>query len=133
MKYLIVIFVIVQVFSVYGVDEPAIVKVSGNQERNLGDSTELKCKVNAAALDYPVVWLKDNGDKKAPKQLTKGPLLVSNDDRYTLAFDRKQSSYNFKIDDLRQKDLGLYRCEIQISASDVVSAEVVVSFISYSK
>lgn len=68
MKYLILIFVIVQVFSAYAQNEPEIIKISSNQERNVGDSTELKCRV-ANTGDYPVVWLKDRGNKK-PQQLT---------------------------------------------------------------
>lgn len=124
MKYFIVIFVIAEIFAVYGQNGPTV-KVSRNQERNLGDSTELKCRV-ANAEDYPVVWFKDRGNKK-PQQLSMGPSLTTQDDRINLQFDKATSSYNLKIDDLQQKDIGLYRCEIQLSASNVVSAEVVLS------
>lgn len=115
---------IVQVFLANCQNEPTIVRVSRNQDRNVGDSTELKCKV-AHTQDYPVVWLKDNGSKKAPQQLSSGFQLSVEDDRYSIKFDRATSSYNFKIDDLRRTDAGLYRCEIQLSDSDVLSAEVV--------
>lgn len=115
---------IVEICAVYGQDGPTI-KVSRNQERNLGDSTELKCQV-ANAEDYPVVWLKDRGNKK-PQQLSMGSSLTTQDDRINLQVDRATSSYNLKIDDLQQRDIGLYRCEIQLSASNVVSAEVTVS------
>lgn len=57
----------------------------------------------------------------------KGPSLVSQDDRHTLKFDKAASSFNLKIDDLQRKDAGLYRCEIQLSAQDIVSAEVVLN------
>ncbi len=123
MKYFILLFVIVQICLVYGQDEPAIVKISRNQERNLGDSTEFKCKVENAD-NYPVVWLKDRGNKK-PQELSNGGSLTIEEDRYNLKFDKAMSSYNFKIDDLQQRDAGVYRCEIQLSASNVVSAEVV--------
>lgn len=126
MKYFLLIFVVVQFFSVYSQDEPTIIRVSRNQRRNLGDSTELKCKV-ANTDDYPVVWVKDRGSKKSPQQLSMGTSVTIPDDRYTLNLDRAANSYNFKIDDLQQKDAGLYRCEIQLSDSNVVSAEVVLN------
>lgn len=105
-------------------NEPSIVRVSRNQDRNVGDSTELTCKV-ANTQDYPVVWLKDRGSKKDPQQLSSGFQLTVEDDRYSIKFDRATSSYNFKIDDLQRKDAGLYRCEIQLSDAEVLSAEVV--------
>lgn len=123
MKYLILLFVIVQIGYIYGQDEPTIVKISKSQERNLGDSTEFKCKV-ANTEEYPVVWLKDRGSKKSPQILTMDTKLIATDDRYNLKFDKAMSSYNLKIDDLQQRDAGIYRCEIQLSESNVLSAEV---------
>lgn len=128
MKYLIYIFVIVQVCLVYGQDGPEIVKISRAQEVNIGDSAEFTCRV-ANVEKYPVVWLKDGGSKKLPKQLSIGAELTVEDDRYTLKFDRTKGTYHLKIDDVRQKDTGLYRCEIQISATKVVSAEVALNLI----
>lgn len=123
MKYIILIFVIVQVLSACAQDDPAILKISRNQERNIGDSTELKCKV-ANSDDYPVVWLKDRGSKKSAQYLSMGSQLITQDDRFTLKYDKATSSYNLKIDDIRQSDVGLYKCEIQLSDTDKVSAEV---------
>lgn len=129
MKYFILIFVIVQAILVNCQDEPNIVRVSRNQDRNIGDTTELKCKVSNTQ-DYPVVWLRDRGNKKSPQQLSKGFQLTVEDDRYSIKFDKATSSYNFKIDDLRRTDAGLYRCEIQLSETEAVSAEVVLKLSS---
>lgn len=126
MKYLICVLVIVQMCLVYGQDEPTIVKISGNQEKNLGDSVELKCRV-ADADDYPVVWLKDRGSKRTPQKLSENVKLITQDDRFGLSFNKPTSSYNIKIDDIQPKDVGTYRCEIQLSESNVVSAEVALS------
>lgn len=119
---------IVQLCLVYGQDEPTIVKISRNQEVNIGDSAEFTCKV-ANAQNYPVVWLKDRGSKKSPKQLSMGAALTIEDDRYTLKFDRTKSTYNLKIDDIRKMDTGVYRCEIQLSDTNAASAEVGLSLI----
>lgn len=129
MKFLLLIFVIVQMFRVYAQEEPTILKVSRTQERNIGDSTELKCTV-ANADDYPIVWLKDRGSKKSPQQLSKGPSITVEDDRYSLIFDKATSSYNLKIDDLQRRDAGLYKCEIQLSDTDIVSADIVLKLSS---
>lgn len=109
--------------NVNGQDLPTI-KVSRNQLRNLGDSTELKCKVENAD-DNQVIWLKDRGSNKSPQHLSMGQSLVAQDDRFSLKFDRKTSAYIFKIDDLQKKDAGLYKCLIQLSDTNEVSAEVV--------
>lgn len=129
MKYLILLFVTVQILSIYAQDEPAILKISRNHERNIGDSTELKCKVENVD-DYPVVWVKDRGTKKSPLYLSMGSQLITQDDRISLKFDKATSSYNLKIDDIRQSDASLYRCEIQLSDADKVSAEVVLKISS---
>lgn len=125
MKYLISVFIIAQICLIYGQDEPTIVKITPNQEKNLGDSIVLKCQV-ANTDDYPVVWLKDRGSKRNPQILSTDTTLAVQEDRYNLSVDKAKTSYNLRIDDLQKRDIGLYRCEIQLSESSVISAEVTV-------
>lgn len=84
---------------------------------------ELKCQV-ANTDDYPVVWLKDRGSKRTPLVLSTDTSLAATDDRYNLSIDKGKTSYNLRIDDLQRRDAGLFRCEIQLSESNAVSAEV---------
>ncbi|XP_037037276.1 lachesin-like [Bradysia coprophila] len=129
MKYLISLFVIVQICLIHGQDEPTIVKISRNQEKNLGDSIELKCQV-ANTDDYPVMWLKDRGSKRSPQIISTDTTLAVQEDRYNLNVDKGKTTFSLRIDDLQKRDAGLYRCEIQLSDSNVISAEVTVKLSS---
>ncbi|KAG4076415.1 hypothetical protein HA402_005858 [Bradysia odoriphaga] len=98
-------------------------------EKNLGDSVELKCQV-ANTDGLPVVWLKDRGSKRSPQIISTDSTLVVQEDRYNLNVDKGKATFGLRIDDLQRRDAGLYRCEIQLSDSNVISAEVTVKLSS---
>ncbi|KYN44018.1 Lachesin [Trachymyrmex septentrionalis] len=106
---------------------PTISYTSQEQIKDIGETVELVCSVQYAQ-DYPVLWIKFNKDSANEQvALSTGTALIIRDSRFALKHDIASSSYTLQIKDIQETDAGRYQCRIQISVSNLVSAEVELS------
>ncbi|KAJ8669092.1 hypothetical protein QAD02_000351 [Eretmocerus hayati] len=110
--------------SVQGQRNPSITKTSYGQTKNIGETAELVCGVDAVQ-DYPVLWEKLRNLEKDSVAISTRTTNIINDDRFSTKFDTVSSSYILEIRHLQEIDDGLYRCEIPISTNQILQADVV--------
>ena len=120
---------------------------------DIGGSIELECSVQYVR-DFPVLWIKiDNVDPSRTIPLSTGSNLIVKDSRFSLRYDQASSTYtlqvmicfNFtlwvssaifrklnqpsflQIKDIQENDAGKYQCQVLLTVTEKISADVSVS------
>ncbi|KAH1011028.1 hypothetical protein HUJ04_000470 [Dendroctonus ponderosae] len=109
------------VISTKGQRSPTISFISQTQIKDIGGTVELSCSVQYTQ-DYSVVWMKLDTGSSLP--ISTGSSLILHDSRFSLRYDPASSTYVLQIKDMQETDAGTYACQILISPSNRVSAEV---------
>jgi neuronal growth regulator 1 len=98
--------------------------------------------------DFPVLWIKiDNVDPSRTIPLSTGSNLIVKDSRFSLRYDQASSTYTlqvytiifqplphyinfpcwFQIKDIQENDAGKYQCQVLLTVTEKISADVAVS------
>lgn len=117
------IFTILPTLS-FALRTPTISYITQEQIKDIGGTVELKCAVQFAE-EFSVNWVKVGG--YGTVFLSTGSTMVLKDSRFALRHDQASTTYTLQIKDLQETDAGQYQCEIVISVSNKVTAEVLLS------
>ncbi|XP_046743632.1 lachesin isoform X2 [Diprion similis] len=99
---------------------PTISYISQEQIRDIGGTVDLQCSVQYAQ-DFPVLWVKVTKDQLP---ISTGTTLIIRDSRFSLRYDTASSTYTLQIKDIQETDAATYQCQVIISLSNKISAEV---------
>ncbi|CAH1129653.1 unnamed protein product [Ceutorhynchus assimilis] len=103
---------------------PTISYISQTQIKDIGGTVELSCSVQYTQ-DYSVIWMKlDKGSNANSLPISTGSSLILHDSRFSLRYDPTSSTYVLQIKDIQETDAGTYSCQILMSSSNRVSAQV---------
>ncbi|XP_058803684.1 lachesin-like [Phymastichus coffea] len=102
----------------------AISNISKEQIKNIGEQVEFNCTVQNNDDNYKVFWFKFTKDGRDQVPLATDGETTLRDNRFHASYDKQTSTYSFRIDKLQESDTGFYQCQIIISVSEVVSANV---------
>ncbi|KAG5861552.1 Lachesin, partial [Gonioctena quinquepunctata] len=103
---------------------PTISYITQTQIKDIGGTVELSCSVQYTA-DYSVIWMKvDKLQNSNSLPISTGSSLILHDSRFSLRYDPSSSTYLLQIKDIQETDAGYYQCQILISPSNRVAAEV---------
>jgi neuronal growth regulator 1 len=103
---------------------PTISYITQTQIKDIGGTVELSCSVQYTN-DYPVIWMKIDPRSNANSlPISTGSSLILHESRYSLRYDTASSTYTLQIKDIQETDAGFYHCQVLISPSNRVSAEV---------
>lgn len=103
---------------------PTISYISQEQIKNIGENVDLTCTVQYVD-QYPVQWThmgKSRDSEGVP--ISVGSSMILKDSRFKTSFDPAKSSYTLSIKDIQETDNGYYRCQISVSITQKVMAEV---------
>ncbi|CAG4949001.1 unnamed protein product [Parnassius apollo] len=107
-----------------GLRTPTISHITQEQIRDIGGSVDLDCSVHHAQ-DYPVLWMKyDKLNTKEALILSSNSALIIRDSRLSTKFDAESSTYTLSIKDVQETDAGWYQCQVLLSVSNKITAEV---------
>lgn len=121
-KYFIQILVLASI--AYGQRTPTISHITQQQIRDIGGQVDLDCSVHYAN-DYPVLWLKhDRLRSQEILPLSSNSGLIIRDSRFSLRFDAASATYTLSIKDIQETDAGWYQCQVLLSVSNKITAEV---------
>lgn len=110
--------------SVYAQRSPTISYISQEQIKDIGGTVELHCSVQYAQ-EYPVLWMKvDHTSNSYILPISTGSSLILHDSRFALRYDQASSTYTLQIKDIQETDAGFYQCQVLISVSNKIAAEV---------
>ncbi|CAH1163067.1 unnamed protein product [Phaedon cochleariae] len=103
---------------------PTISYITQTQIKDIGGTVELSCSVQYTQ-DYSVIWMKvDKNQNSYSLPISTGSSLILHDSRFSLRYDPSSSTYLLQIKDIQETDAGYYQCQILISPSNRVTAEV---------
>lgn len=102
---------------------PTISYITQEQIKDIGGTVELECSVLYAS-DYSVHWVKTSNDRSDTVFLSTGSSLVLKDSRFSLRYDLSSTSYTLQIKDIQETDAGIYQCQVVLSVTNKISAEV---------
>uniref|UniRef100_A0A182PQD8 Ig-like domain-containing protein n=1 Tax=Anopheles epiroticus TaxID=199890 RepID=A0A182PQD8_9DIPT len=102
---------------------PTISYITQEQIKDIGGTVELECSVLYAS-EYSVHWVKTSNDRSDPVFLSTGSSLVLKDSRFSLRYDVSSTSYTLQIKDIQETDAGIYQCQVVLSVTNKISAEV---------
>ncbi|XP_050358593.1 lachesin [Nymphalis io] len=103
---------------------PTISHITQEQIRDIGGQVDLDCSVHYAQ-DYPVLWLKYDRHKSTESlPLSTNSGLIIRDSRFSLRFDAASATYTLSIKDIQETDAGWYLCQVIMSVSNKITAEV---------
>lgn len=106
---------------------PTISYISQEKVIDIGGSIELECSVQYVR-DFPVLWIKvDNVDPSRTIPLSTGSNLIVKDSRFSLRYDQASSTYTLQIKDIQENDQGKYQCQVLLTVTEKISADVAVS------
>ncbi|XP_052893350.1 lachesin [Anopheles moucheti] len=108
---------------VRGQRTPTISYITQEQIKDIGGTVELECSVLYAS-DYSVHWVKTSSDRSDVVFLSTGSSLVLKDSRFSLRYDLSSTSYTLQIKDIQETDAGIYQCQVVLSVTNKISAEV---------
>ncbi|XP_053662636.1 lachesin [Anopheles marshallii] len=108
---------------VRGQRTPTISYITQEQIKDIGGTVELDCSVLYAS-DYSVHWVKTSNDRSDVVFLSTGSSLVLKDSRFSLRYDLSSTSYTLQIKDIQETDAGIYQCQVVLSVTNKISAEV---------
>ena len=102
---------------------PSISYITQEQISDIGGTVELVCSVQYAK-EYTVVWTKQGRDQSGTVFLSSGSGLILKDSRFALRYDQASSTYTLQIKDMQETDAGIYRCQVILSVTSIISADV---------
>ncbi|KAI5640094.1 immunoglobulin i-set domain-containing protein [Phthorimaea operculella] len=103
---------------------PTISHITQEQIRDIGGQVDLDCSVHYAQ-DYPVLWVKYDRYKSTESlPLSTNSGLIIRDSRFSLRFDDASATYTLSIKDIQENDAGWYQCQVLLSVSNKITAEV---------
>lgn len=102
---------------------PSISYITQEQIKDIGGSVELQCSVQYAS-DYNVVWTKQGRDPFDITFISNSASLVIKDSRFALRYDPSSSTYILQIKDLQETDAGVYQCQVILSVTNKIAADV---------
>lgn len=106
---------------------PSISHITQEQIKDIGGAVELVCSVQYAS-EYAILWTKTTSrDRSDSVFLSTGSSLVIKDSRFALRYDEASSTYTLQIKDIQETDAGTYSCQVVLSVSNKISADVVLS------
>lgn len=105
---------------------PSISHITQEQIKDIGGSVDLDCSVQYAK-EYTVLWTKTGRDRSDSVFLSTGSSLVIKDSRFSLRYDQSSSTYTLQIKDIQETDAGIYQCQVILSVSNKISADVELS------
>lgn len=106
---------------------PSISHITQEQIKDIGGTVELDCSVHYAS-EFPVNWIKTtNKYRSDPVFLSRSSSLVIKDSRFSMRFDQASSTYTLQIKDIQETDAGLYSCQVVLSVTNNINADVVLS------
>ncbi|XP_058800796.1 lachesin-like [Phymastichus coffea] len=109
--------------SVYTQRTPTISYISQEQIKDIGSTVEFVCSVQYSQ-DYPVLWIKINKNREDQLPISTNTALIIRDSRFALRSDASSSTYTLQIKDIQETDAGFYQCQILISTSTRITAQV---------
>lgn len=106
---------------------PSISHITQEQIKDIGGTVELECSVQYAK-EYTVLWTKTMRDRGSDTVfLSTGSSLVIKDSRFALRYDPASSTYTLQIKDIQETDAGFYSCQVVLSVTNKISADVELS------
>lgn len=105
---------------------PSISHITQEQIKDIGGTVQLDCSVQYAT-DFSVTWTKTNPQRTDTVFLSTGSSLVLKDTRFSLRYDLASSTYTLQIKDIQETDAGIYSCQVVLSVTNKISADVVLS------
>lgn len=105
---------------------PSISHITQEQIKDIGGTVELDCSVQYAS-EYTVMWIKTNAQRTESVFLSSSSTLVLKDTRFSLRHDKSSSTYTLQIKDIQETDAGIYSCQVVLSVSNKITADVVLS------
>nr|XP_049707346.1 lachesin isoform X1 [Helicoverpa armigera] len=103
---------------------PTISHITQEQIRDIGSQVDLDCSVHYAQ-DFPVIWVKYDSYKTVESiPLSTNAGLIIKDSRFSLRFDDATATYTLSIKDIQENDAGWYQCQVLMSVSNKITAEV---------
>ncbi|KAH9520829.1 hypothetical protein DERF_004516 [Dermatophagoides farinae] len=107
-----------------GQQNPTISFITKERVTSIGDTLDLSCSVQYAK-NYPVIWAKiDQFNPSKILFISKGASLSVPDHRYSIRHDDASSTYTLQISKIQEIDAGIYQCQVVISPSSRVTANV---------
>ncbi|XP_068621872.1 lachesin [Battus philenor] len=107
-----------------GLRTPTISHITQEQIRDIGGQVDLDCSVHYAQ-DYPVLWMKYDRQKTTEAlPLSSNSGLIIRDSRFSMRFDAASATYTLSIKDIQETDAGWYQCQVLLSVSNKITAEV---------
>jgi neuronal growth regulator 1 len=118
------VFICVFGASVFAQRNPNIPYISREQIVNIGGTVNLECSVQYAQ-DYPVLWVKlDPLGQGSSLPISTGSTVIIRDNRFSLRYDMASSTYTLQVKDIQESDVGWYQCQVVISISNKITADV---------
>lgn len=102
---------------------PSISYITQEQIKDIGGSVNLDCSVQYAR-EYSVIWTKIGRDRSDSLFLSTGSSLTIKDSRFALRYNPSSSTYTLQIKDIQETDAGLYQCQVILSVSNKIAADV---------
>ncbi|OQV13351.1 Lachesin [Hypsibius exemplaris] len=104
--------------AVSGQQNPTITFITKELVADIGGTVELKCSVQFVK-DFPVMWIRL---PDTPLSF-RGSRIVP-DNRYSVRYDESSMTFLLQIQDLQESDEGKYQCQVQVTSTNKVTAEV---------
>ncbi|KAJ8668175.1 hypothetical protein QAD02_009838 [Eretmocerus hayati] len=123
MRLMGVILVLTSLRTVHSQRTPTISYITQEQIKDIGGTVEFACSVQYSQ-DYPVLWIKVSGNREDQLPISTNTALIIRDSRFSLRSDPSGNTYTLQIKDIQETDEGYYLCQILISTSSKISAEV---------
>ncbi|XP_043289049.1 lachesin [Venturia canescens] len=121
MKSFGVVFVVALLQTVTAQRTPTISHISQEQIKDIGGVVDLHCSVQYGQ-EFPVLWIKGVGSDQVP--ISTQTTLILRDSRFSLRYDTTSSTYTLQIKDIQETDAGYYQCQIVITSTNKISAQV---------
>nr|XP_021206740.1 lachesin isoform X2 [Bombyx mori] len=103
---------------------PTISHITQEQIRDIGGQVDLECSVHYAQ-EFPVVWTKRDRLKTIESiPLSTNAGLIIKDSRFSLRHDEATATFTLSIRDIQENDAGWYQCQVLMSISNKIAAEV---------
>ncbi|XP_014209726.1 lachesin isoform X2 [Copidosoma floridanum] len=102
---------------------PTISYITQEQIKDIGGTVEFVCSVQYAE-EYPVLWMKIGKDRTDVLPISTNTALIIRDSRFSLRSDPSSNTYTLQIKDIQETDAAFYQCQILISVSNKITANV---------
>ncbi|KAF7494989.1 Lachesin [Sarcoptes scabiei] len=124
LRSIIILIVSISIQTIDCQQNPTISFITKERVTSIGDTLDLSCSVQYAK-NYPVIWAKiDQFNPTKILFISKGASLSVPDHRYSIRHDDASSTYTLQISKIQEIDAGIYQCQVVISPSSRVTANV---------